>query len=231
MITPFLENQILCGNAVFKTFTAGGSYKSVLNVSEGCFIIITDLTYFPRVPPTMDLSDYQKFALTQLLIASSSRNDNFLFRNSVSSHYTANLTRVQVLPGETTKIDCYLLHSSDVIFAFTDCADVTLTSPALTPAKGSGLHPPLEYGKQSLPGSLAVPLGGTFTALSQAWAINFAGVGVDITGLPNVRRFNGLRFPSQGMAGNVGLQYTTPLCHINYVEIKGTPATAVANNN
>ena len=114
MVTPKLEEWILCGKAFFKTFVAGGD-KHTLTFGNDRFIIITDITYFPmnigtavKGDETINLQNHN----TQVAIYGERGYNHYIFRNF-------NDARNNSLDfcGPTT-INTYLLHEQQVGFSF-----------------------------------------------------------------------------------------------------------------
>lgn len=231
MITPYLEQQILCGNAVAKTFNAGGAQKCVLPISEGRFIVITSITYFSRIPYTQTLGDYSRSAVTQVSIGNTRRLDFFIFRNFAVRNGTTELTPV----GSTT-IPTYLIHDQSVAFSFTDVNNMQLGAAVPTPVTGVGVKAPLDYGISPQTGVIPVAPYALAGVAPNKFVQNFVGREYRplITGGYNHEYF-GLQYPATGVqylgAGLNTEQLAIPLMCISYVEIKGIPPTPIAGNN
>jgi len=169
MITPELEKLILSGNASYNTFVIGGSDKSILNVSNNRFIVITDITYFHQVnlpEETDNLIEYRdlNFLLkdrlnTQLRIFSKKSNNLFLFRNMLNIERYSNSGPLlfYVTDNGQTHLSTYLVHDQDVSFSFCSAGDQVTVVNGFSPAESIGFAPPFDFGLQGQPGALIVP--------------------------------------------------------------------------
>lgn len=226
MLTAKLENLIWEGKAQFKTFVAGGSERHVLNIQTDRYIIITDLTYFSSghfpVSPDGEFNNWANLSLngmnTQVTVGSERGVNRFLFRNSFTE---VNAGRT-LSPVGSTKIDCYLLHTTQAAFSFSFGQDFTGQTVALTEAEQYALNPPTDYGRQGQAGALPVTVAGT---------VNGAGVYQDNFGTksntPGVNQSNEFSFPvdavNQIQSLNRINSWAYPILHVNYVEILGRP--------
>lgn len=226
MLTPKLEELILCGKAFFKTAVVGGS-KTTINIQNDRFVIITDITFLPYVDVTI-LPDQENSSNTQLSIYGERGFNHYLFANQRAYAQTyfdvlggADRTVNRRMPLAPQKIDCYLLHTSQVGFSFlTNNSNTPIVTIGIAPFNNPAFAPPLDYGKDGLAGSLNIetditPFG--FGLLNQV--VNRAtglGVGSDVT--------QQIQYPADITAlPQVNGNPQFPIANINYVEILGQP--------
>ncbi len=146
MITPKLEELILCGKAFFKTFVAGGD-KHTLTFGNDRFIIITDITYLPMNMTTSNgVTNYDN-PNTQVAIYGERGYNHYIFRNYNISHTTLapDNQRVKDFCGPVT-INTYLLHDQQVGFSF--CNAPYFSNPFVGNAdtNNPGYPKPIEFG-------------------------------------------------------------------------------------
>lgn len=225
MLTPHLEKLILSGKASYKTFVAGGAEKSVLNVYNDRYIIITDITYFSacpfyfNAPVSVQEDEFKKNILTQLKVKSEKSNNVFVFRNSLMPAFQGG-TRLWFTPNGSTKLDTYLVHESNVVFTFSMGANIIDSLSGPTPAIGTGFAVPSDYGKSGLGPEITIRQKGKVDIID-SWITVPAGNELLSPG-ENVQQ---LEYPV-----NTELQYNNiestnafPLAIVQYVEILGNP--------
>jgi len=224
MLTPKLEELILCGKAFFKTAVIGGSSTNI-NIDNDRFIIITDITYLPY-GNTNTTPNALYDVNTQLSIYGERGFNHYFFMNyrpvgqqvydggAVSSYDGKNTAQVQ-------KIDCYLLHTTEVGFSFLVSSNLAGVSRSLNIKNwnNAAYQPPLDYGKEGMPGAVTIVS--------------------DITpgGMLNQVTNRGITKVPEGADVTQQIQYVAsattvpivnnnpcfPIANINYVEILGQP--------
>jgi len=228
MLTAKLEELIWCGKAQFKTFVAGGSQRHRLEIQNDRFIIITDITYFNSahfpVSPEGEFNNFTSLSRngmnTQVTIGSERGLNRFLFRNSFTE---LNASGRQLLsPSGSTKIDCYLLHTTEVAFTFSYAQDFTGQTVAVTNAQNYALNPPTDYGRLGQPGALPVTVAGTVNGAG-VYECNFG----DKDNTPGINQSQEFSFPVDAVNDIPSLNrinsWAYPILHVNYVEILGLP--------
>ena len=213
MITPKLEELILCGRAFFKTFVAGGT-KHTLTFGNDRFIIITDITYFAmNVPDNDNLANHN----TQVAIYGERGYNHFIFRNYNNTN--VNNANVHGFSSPTT-IHTYLMHEQQVGFSFSNAPFFTNISNGVADTENPGYTTPLEYGIDGQPTPVPVIL-------------TMNSVPTFITNNLTTRPAAGLNESQQLFFGfdssNSFVQtikenevYEYPLLHVNYVEVLGS---------
>lgn len=221
MLTPKLEELILCGKAFFKTAVVGGT-KTTIDIDNDRFIIITDITYLPF--NWDNASSYANNVNTQISIYGERGFNHYIFRNKKLNENAVfdNSGIVIGLVGETAeiqKIDTYLLHTTQVGFSFINMFRLPATTLSIPAFNNPAYEPPLDYGKDGLPGALNVDVsidtapGFTNQVVNRATGL---GIGTNITKQVQFQAENGTRPQTNG---NVYF----PIANINYVEILGQP--------
>ena len=204
MVTPKLEELILCGRAFFKTFVAGGT-KHTLTFGNDRFIIITDITYFPM--NVLGNNDEKNFN-TQVAIYGERGYNHFIFRN-----YLAEFAMTPVT------INTFLLHEQQVGFSFVNAPALNNTFIGVADTENPSYSPPLEYGKDGNIGPVPVVLtadaNGTITIQN-----NFT-----TRPAPGNNESQQLFFPFDAINSfnnNLGGSFAYPILHVNYVEVLGS---------
>jgi hypothetical protein len=236
MITPALEKLILTGKASYNTFVIGGSEKSILNVSNNRFIIITDITYFHQVnlPDNVNTISETELRLllstrlnTQLRIFSKKSNNLFLFRNFL------NINASQLEVGDfivtangQTHLSTYLVHDQDVSFSFCTAGDQSVLVSATSPSKSIGFPPPFDYGLDGQTGAISVAKETRFAA---GQATRSVPAGNQYENLPLKHSFEFTRdFNISSRLRNLESASAYPIVLVGYVEINGTPTNVGA---
>jgi hypothetical protein len=216
MLTPRLEDMIWQGKASFKTFVAGGSEKSILKLQANTYIIIIDITYFPRSVDD-DLDRYTtSWALQQLTIQSQRCQNILLFRNDSQMVYNGVPGGISPYGnGKSTTLNTYFIHNTDTTFSFTDAETFQSVTSSTTPVQGTAFSMPLDYGKDGLDGG----------AIANIQTAGFrTGEVIDFSGIQNTT-FQGLKFPVTTVYGvstyPTPFPANIPLAIISYVEIAG----------
>lgn len=212
MLTPKLEEWILCGKAFFKTFVAGGN-KHTLTFGNDRFIIITDITYFPMDIQTVDEESFYSNQNTQVAIYGERGYNNYIFRNYNLAAISGG-GFMQDFTGPTT-VNTYLLHEQQVGFSFCNAPFFTNVFTGQAPVDNPSYAPPIEYGKTGDPGVID-------TILS---ADDFSGtIQQNFTTRPGIGNVESqqLLFPfSAATSFDIADSFEYPLLVVNYVEVLG----------
>ena len=212
MLTPKLEEWILCGKAFFKTFVAGGD-KHTLTFGNDRFIIITDITYFAMncAPADPDLGKANHN--TQVAIYGERGYNHFIFRNYNNTN--VNNANVHGFSSPTT-IHTYLLHDQQVGFSFCNAPYFTNSNVGAANENNPSYAPPIEYGKTGDPGVVNTIL----------TADDFTGtIQQNFTTRPAIGNIESqqLLFPFGANTNfDIDLNFEYPLLHVNYVEVIGS---------
>lgn len=233
MITSKLEDLILCGRAAFKTFVAGATQKNTIPIKEDHFIVITDITYFS----SMFLEENNESAgdviarqmNTQVQVFSNKNYNRFMFRNNFSPLAVGNGAPTKEFinaPSGSFTINTYLIHTEQVSVTFSKAVDFDGQLTGILGVKNPANNYPNDYGKEGLVNSLTVdwemiyqpipgqiftvnPVNNFGTPIQQGYFKELAFPVVKQTDIPSKERLK---------------SYGYPICHINYVEIKGKPS-------
>ena len=222
MLTPRLEDWILCGKAFFKTFVAGGD-KHTLNIGNDRFIIITDITYFPMnittTQPSIGKPTEYANHNTQVAIYGERGYNHYIFRNFNDARNNS-----LDFSGPIT-INTYLMHEQQVGFSFCNAPFFNNQFTGTADTENPGYSSPIDYGIDGQPSTENVTL--TMDAIgSTPIQNNF--VTRPAAGSNESQQ---LRFPydisnSFGLnliAPNTGFnnRYEYPILLVNYVEVLG----------
>ena len=213
MITPKLEELILCGRAFFKTFVAGGD-KHTLTFGNDRFIIITDITYFPMNFPSYDIAQNHN---TQVAIYGERGYNHFIFRNYNNTN--VNNANVHGFCSPTT-INLFLMHEQQVGFSF--CNAPFLQNPfiGIANTNNPGYPPPLDFGIDGQPGAIPV------LVTEDAYGIPTLQNNFTTRPAAGVNESQQLFFPyyvgNAFDSGNYEQYPEYPLLHVNYVEVLGS---------
>ena len=208
MLTPKLEELILCGKAFFKTFVAGGE-KHTLNISNDRFIIITDITYFPI--NIIDRNARESFN-TQLAIYGERGYNNFIFRNFIRK------TEQDYFLNPVT-LNLYLLHEQQVGFSFCNAHDFSNLNIGVANVDNPAYQPPIEFGKDGQTGAIPTVLTmdtNTVTPIQ---------TNLTTRPLPGINESQQLLFPfsdDTAYRGQIDKNPSYPLLLVNYVEVLGS---------
>lgn len=208
MITPKLEELLLCGKAFFKTFVAGGD-KHTLTFGNDRFIIITDITYFPMNIPTSGTNNQN----TQVSIYGERQYNNFIFRNwNDAGNETKDFTN-------PTTIHTFLVHDQQVGFSFCNAPFFQNLSLGVANGNNPGFPPPLDFGIDGQPGA-------TPTILTMDTpGVNIIQENLTTRAVGGVVESQQLLFPfeaSSRFGNGINNSREYPLLHVNYVEILGS---------
>jgi hypothetical protein len=212
MITPKLEELILCGKAFFKTFVAGGD-KHTLSFGNDRFIIITDITYFPMNVPTNDETGTYDNKNTQVAIYGERGYNHFIFRNYLNDP----APRISGICSPIT-IHTYILHDQQVGFSFCNAPGFTNFSFGVANTQNPAYAPPLEFGKDGQPGAVPVLL----TADSQPGLLQNNFTTRPAAGVSESQQLFFSFDASKQFGPNLPNNSEYPLLHVNYVEVLGS---------
>lgn len=214
MVTPKLEELILCGKAFFKTFVAGGT-KHTLTFGNDRFIIITDITYF-----AMNVLDNEGVANhnTQVAIYGERGYNHFIFRNYNNTN--VNNANVHGFSSPTT-IHTYLLHEQQVGFSFGNAPFFQNVNNGLANVNNPGYANPLEYGIDGQPQSTVIL---TMDSYSGTTSIQNNLVTRPAAGSNESQQLFFSYDDTTSFTSNMATsdQFEYPLLHVNYVEVLGS---------
>jgi len=212
MLTPQLEQWILCGKAFFKTFVAGGD-KHTLNIGNDRFIIITDITYFPMNCPPSDPDLGKDNHNTQVAIYGERGYNHFIFRNFNNTNVVN--ANIHGFTSPVT-IHTYILHDQQVGFSFCNAPYFGNLFNGVANTQNPGYQPPIDFGIDGQPGALPVTL----------TADDFTGtIQQNFTTRPAAGSTESqqLLFPfSAATQFDFDTSFEYPILHVNYVEVIGS---------
>jgi len=227
MITPKLEELIWCGKAFFKTAVVGGA-KTTIDIDTDRFIIITDITYLPYANLATTINVVAEVN-TQLSIYGERGFNHYIFANKrpnalsyFNSDPSINVreTTADCQPLAVQKIDCYLLHTTQVGFSFIGSPQSAAATLGIASWNNPAYDSPLDYGKDGMAGALNVftditPTGGMLNQVVNR-STGLA-VGSAVT--------QQIQYASNTPASLPAVQNNPmfPIANINYVEILGQP--------
>jgi hypothetical protein len=231
MITQRLEELILKGRGAFKTFVAGATQKNTIPIKEDHFIIITDITYFSSMFLEQDNESAGDIILdnmnTQIQIFSDKNYNRFMFRNNFSGLAIGNglpTNNFVNAPSGSTTLNVYLIHTEAVSITFSKGKNFKNGIAGTLGVKNPANNPPNDYGQEGFNNSLPVDLVMNYIEGTSIYQVN------------PVNNFG--TFLNQGLYKEIAFPVTPltdipqserlgsacyPICHINYVEIKGKP--------
>lgn len=197
-LSNILENLIHAGKAEFKVFSAGGSQKSVLNIQQNHYIIITNVLFQPQA--------FIGTPLNQLNIVSEGKINSLIFRNTLGNRLATNY-------NSPISIDTYFMHKTSVQFCLSDCPALNVGfDVGFFKNLSVGFYPVVDYGKLDVIGSSNL-----LTKRAQNPAtfetINFQGNTIKET-----NDYDGLNYPMTNLTFD-GNPENIPLVTISYVEV------------
>ena len=225
MITPKLEELILCGKAFFKTAVVGGS-KTTIDIDNDRFIIITDITYLPYTPFNQDPFFNPEMANnTQLSIYGERGFNHYFFANrrkywmNIFQPPDEGVPTTAMMPLGVQKINCYILHTTQVGFSFLVSMRSAATTNGVAAFNNPAYDVPLDYGKDGMPGALNVDTDITLEPGLLNQVVNRAtglGIGSAVS--------QQIQLPAtNNTTPEVNNNPEFPIANINYVEILGQP--------
>jgi hypothetical protein len=212
MVTPKLEELILCGRAFFKTFVAGGD-KHTLNIDNDRFIIITDITYFPmNVTPRAGIPNHN----TQVAIYGERGYNHYIFRNYNNTNVINSNIHGFCSP---VTINTYFLHEQQVGFSFCNAPLFQNLGIGIANGNNPAYQPPIDFGKDGQPG--AVP---TILTMDTP-GVNIITENLTTRPAPGNVESQQLLFPfelSSQFGPGINNSQEYPLLLVNYVEVLGS---------
>jgi hypothetical protein len=233
MITQKLEELILKGRGAFKTFVAGATQKNTIPIKEDHFIIITDITYFSSMFRDINFESDGRVLLenmnTQIQIFSDKAFNRFMFRNNFSllaMGAGAPTTEFTNAPSGSTTINTYLIHTEAVSITFSKARNFIVANNGICGVKNPASSVPNDYGKEGLLNSLPISREMQYIEAGIPYTVN----PINNFGTPILlagASFKELAFPITPATNIPDTERfgsgSYPICHINYVEIKGKP--------
>lgn len=221
MLTPKLEELILCGKAFFKTAVLGGN-MSTLNIDNDRFIIITDITYLPFY--NKDIKNESNINMQVSIYGERGFNHYFFRNHKFEEQYYFDGSSAQLVNSltmcEPQAINCYLLHTTQVGFSFLTGQAVPTYNYNIAAADNPTFPTPLDYGKDGDPGAVLVPTDIQLRAGFVNQIVNRGGTGLGIGQTVTQQ----LQFPAVIQTRpDVFNQNAYPVINVNYVEILGQP--------
>ena len=241
MITPYLEQLIIEGKAIYKTFVAGYSQKHIMNIAENRYIILTDLWYTPTLYYDQNLAQnpdpiirrtideqFKSNMITQLTILGDRGFNRFLFKNSITKDFLATdplkpLDDISFYSANNPiHLSCYLIHTNAISFTFSNkenFAPSTILAPFDVPA----LPDPTDYGKSGIPGS-TVTIDRLFTV--SGFQNDFHNQTL-LTGNGGSNEFSFPVNANTNLGDNLKKNSISfPILNVGYVEILGQPTNS-----
>ena len=238
MITPYLEQLIIEGRAIYKTFVAGYSEKHIMDIAENRYIILTDLWYTPTLyydPRIAESTDplirktidqqFKNNMITQLTILGDRGFNRFLFKNSISKDYLVNDPLKPTVDlsfysaNNPIHLSCYLIHTNGISFTFSNQEQI-FPSSSTAPFDVPALPDPTDYGKDGIPGT--IPTINQFNTIS-GFQNDFHNQKM-VSGNGGSNEFS---FPVNANTDlNIPLKQNSisyPILNVGYVEIQGQP--------
>lgn len=197
-LSNILEEYIHAGKAEFKVFNAGGGQKSILNIQQNHYIIITNVLFQPQ---------YKGDSLNQLNIVSEAKINSLIFRNSL-----AGVTTVGSNYNSSISVDTYFMHKTSVQFCLSKVDAMGVATNGTFDKDSFGFAPNIDYAKDTIAGAQVI----------QKVRLNSLGQTVSFEGntvktLAPVEYF-GLNFPMIGLTF-AAFPENLPLVTISYVEV------------
>lgn len=236
MITPYLEQLIIEGKAIYKTFVVGYSEKHIMDIAENRYVILTDLWYTPTLyfdpnrvidpDPLKRLSIDQQFKknmITQLTILGDRGFNRFLFKNSITKDINVDpITRIDTSfysANNPIHLSCYLIHTNGISFTFSNQEEI-FPSSSNAPFEVPALPDPTDYGKNGIPG--------TIPTINQLNTISgFQNDFHNQKMASGVGGSNEFSFPVNSNTDlNISVKQNSisyPILNVGYVEIQGQP--------
>jgi hypothetical protein len=197
-LSNHLENLIHAGKAEFKVFSAGGGQKSILNIQQNHYIIITNVLFQPQ---------FKGDTLNQLNIVSEAKINSLIFRNNLSS-IAATATNY----NSSISIETYFMHKTSVQFCLSKIDPMLIATNGTFDKDSFGFNPNIDYAKDTIAGAQIVQ---KVRANSLGQTVSFQGN--TVKSLAPVDYF-GLNFPMIGLTFS-GEPQNIPLVTISYVEV------------
>jgi hypothetical protein len=225
MITPKLEELILCGKAFFKTAVVGGS-KTTINIKEDRFIIIIDISYLGYQNPSPLRQQWNFDQNIQLSIYGERGFNHYIFKNKGLNNvpiwdpdndtFRDQSYTTQAPPQQ---INCYILHTTQVGFSFISQGDLNpSTTLSIAGFDNPAFEPPLDYGKEGMLGAVNVDVLITPNTLDNFVVNRNAGLPIGSNATQQIQ------FPADASTKPlVNENIAFPIANINYIEILGQP--------
>lgn len=174
MITPKLEELILCGQAEYKTFGCQFSSNYKLKIPDGCVVVVTDIIWnnFLQTPAQTDpsLKDWSEYNAVQIRFSDTNKKMNHLhIRNSMKIYTSANYVfnaqadkvgggafqnGAIVMPDAPRQYDVYFVHKKLLeinVIMHEVARQFVFSFNQIVDAPGQLLKPPIDSG--GLPGA------------------------------------------------------------------------------
>jgi hypothetical protein len=194
-LSNILEEYIHSGKAEFKIFNAGGGEKSILNIQQNHYIIITNVTFQPQ---------FRGDTLNQLNIVSEAKINSLIFRNFATTRATNY--------NSSISIDTYFMHKTSVQFCLSRIDPMLVATNGTFDKDSFGFSPNIDYAKDTIAGAQIVQ---KVRANSLGQIVSFEGNTVKTLAPTD---YFGLNFPMIGLSFS-GEPENIPLVTISYVEV------------